>query len=170
MMRENVSAKLSASHITSPMVDVRIARIFNTYGPRLRADGLYARALSRFMTQALTGSSLTVYGKGDQTRSFCYVTDTVLALLLAAVKPGLKAQVINIGNPRELSILSLAETIIRIVGSTSKISFHDRPVDDPQRRCPDISRAAKLLSWAPRVSLEDGLSKTANWFKANRDD
>lgn len=148
-------------------VDVRMARIFNTYGPRLRADGLYARALSRFMTQALTGSNLTVYGKGDQTRSFCYVTDTVLALLLAAIKPEMKAQVINIGNPSELSILSLARTIIRIVRSTSEITFHDRPVDDPQRRCPDISRAGKLLSWAPRVGLEEGLSKTAYWFKAN---
>jgi UDP-glucuronate decarboxylase len=149
-------------------LDVRIVRIFNTYGPRLRADGLYARALSRFIKQALSGSDLTVYGRGDQTRSFCYITDTVHALLLAATKEEMKAQVVNIGNPHEIPILSLAQTIIRIVGSKSQITYHERPVDDPQRRCPDISRSRALLSWAPSVSLEDGLARVVKWFRAIR--
>jgi UDP-glucuronate decarboxylase len=148
-------------------LDVRTVRIFNTYGPRLRADGLYARALSRFITQALSGADLTVYGDGKQTRSFCYITDTVLALLLAAIREEMKAQIVNVGNPNESTILSLAETIIRITGSKSKITYYQRPVDDPQRRCPDISRANTLLCWFPRVELNEGLSKTIRWFVAN---
>ncbi len=140
----------------------------NTYGPRLRADGLYARALSRFIRQALSGSDVTVYGKGDQTRSFCYVTDTVLALLLAVEKRQMRGQVANVGNPRETTILSLAERIIKITKSKSKISFHQRPQDDPQRRCPDIARSRALLSWSPRVSLKDGLSRTIEWFRVSR--
>jgi len=148
-------------------VDVRVVRIFNTYGPRLRADGIYARALSRFITQALSGADVTVYGNGDQTRSFCYVTDTVRAVLLAAIQSEMKANVVNIGNPNEISILSLAETIVKAAGSKSKITHHERPVDDPQRRSPDISRAQALLSWYPIVSLEEGLSKTIKWFASN---
>ena len=148
-------------------LDVRILRVFNTFGPRLRADGLYARALSRFIKQALTGADLTVHGLGDQTRSFCYVTDTAYAFLLAAVRAEMKAQVVNVGNPNEVSILSLAERIIKITGSKSKISYRERPVDDPQRRCPDISRAKALLSWSPQVSLDEGLSKTIKWFVAD---
>jgi UDP-glucuronate decarboxylase len=148
-------------------LDVRLVRIFNTYGPRLRADGLYARALSRFIKQALSGSDLTVYGRGDQTRSFCYITDTARALLLASTKDEMKAQVLNVGNPEEISILSLANAVIKAVGSHSKITYRKRPVDDPQRRCPDISRARALLSWAPRVSLEQGLSNTVKWLRAN---
>ncbi len=149
-------------------IDVRITRIFNTFGPRLRADGFYARALSRFMIQALSGTDVTVYGNGDQTRSFCYVSDLVIALLLAATRPEMKARVVNVGNSQEISILSLAKRIIRIVGSKSKITFHRRPADDPQRRCPDISQSRMLLSWAPRVSLEEGLSKTLEWFRGER--
>jgi len=148
-------------------VDVRMPRIFNTYGPRLRADGLYARALSRFVRQALAGLDLTVYGSGAQTRSFCYITDTLHALLLAASKPQMKAQVVNVGNPQELTILSLAQKIKYIAESKSEISFHDRPTDDPERRCPDISRAKTLLSWTPRTSLEEGLNKTIRWFRDN---
>jgi len=148
-------------------LDVRLVRIFNTYGPRLRADGLYARALSRFIKQALSESDLTVYGKGDQTRSFCYITDTARALLLASTKDEMNAQVLNVGNPEEIPILSLANAVIKAVGSHSKITYRKRPIDDPQRRCPDISRARALLSWAPHVSLEQGLSNTVKWFRAN---
>ena len=148
-------------------VDVRIARIFNSYGPRLRADGFYARALSRFVKQALAGLDLTVYGSGAQTRSFCYITDTLHALLLAASKPQMKAQVVNIGNPQEVTILSLAQKIKSIAGSKSEITFHDRPTDDPERRCPDIARLKTLLSWSPRTSLEEGLRRTIQWFRAN---
>ena len=147
-------------------VDVRLVRIFNSYGPRLRADGLYARALSRFIMQALSNSDLTVYGNGLQTRSFSYVTDTIRALLLTSVRRGLKAQVLNIGNPNEVSIRQLAETIIKLTSSSSKIVYQSRPVDDPQRRCPDISRAKALLTWTPHVDLEGGLSKTIKWFAA----
>ncbi len=150
-------------------IDVRITRIFNTYGPRLRADGLYARALSRFIQQALSGSNVTVYGKGNQTRSFCYITDTVLALILAITRKEMKAQVVNVGNPQEISILSLAQRIIQILGSKSKVTFHERPQDDPQRRCPDISRSKTLMSWNPRIGLYEGLARTIKWFGTNRD-
>jgi UDP-glucuronate decarboxylase len=149
-------------------VDTRIVRIFNTYGPRLRADGFYGRALSRFISQALSAQNVTVYGKGDQTRSFCYVTDTIHALLLAATNPNMKANVVNIGAQNEIPIHSLAEMIVKITHSKSKITYHERPADDPQRRCPDISRAKSLLSWSPQTTLEQGLSKTINWFAANK--
>ena len=149
-------------------VDVRLVRIFNTYGPRLRADGLYARALSRFIIQALSGADVTIYGDGNQTRSFCYITDTASALLLVATRPDMKSQVVNVGNPNEISVLTLAQTIVNIVGSTSKITYHQRPVDDPQRRCPDISHAKTMLSWSPKVGLEEGLSKTIKWFAAKK--
>jgi UDP-glucuronate decarboxylase len=149
-------------------LDVRIVRLFNTYGPRLRADGLYARALSRFVKQAQSGADITIYGDGTQTRSFCYVTDTLAALLPAATRPQVKSQVLNIGNPNETSILTLAEMIIRITDSKSKITYHKLPTDDPRRRCPDISRALTLLSWSPHVGLKEGLSKTIKWFAAKK--
>ena len=146
-------------------LDTRIVRIFNTYGPRLRSDGLYARALSRFIVQALLGRDLTVYGKGDQTRSFCYITDTVAAILRVATQAKMKGGVVNIGNPQEVTILELAEKIRGIANSRSRITFHSRPPDDPQRRCPDISRTKKLLNWSPTIKLEDGLRKTIAWFR-----
>jgi UDP-glucuronate decarboxylase len=146
-------------------LDARIVRIFNTYGPRLRSDGLYARALSRFVVQALLGRDLTVYGKGDQTRSFCYITDTVAAISRLMTQSKMKGVVINIGNPQEVTILELAEKVRAIANSGSKITFHSRPVDDPQRRCPDISKARELLNWSPRINLEDGLRKTIAWFR-----
>lgn len=145
-------------------LDIRIVRIFNTYGPRERSDGFYGRALSRFIDQALSGGDITVYGKGDQTRSFCYITDTVAAILRAATRNGMKGEVVNIGNPQEVTIVELAEKIKAITNSKSKITFHPRPPDDPQRRCPDISRAKKILDWSPSVTLEDGLRKTIEWF------
>jgi UDP-glucuronate decarboxylase len=145
-------------------LDVRILRLFNTYGPRLRSDGFYGRAVSRFIEQALSGRDITVHGKGDQTRSFCYVTDCLRAILLAATRKEIKGEVVNIGNPSEVTILQLAEKIKTISNSKSKITFHPRPPDDPQRRCPDISKAYKVLRWSPVVTLEDGLRKTIEWF------
>lgn len=145
-------------------LDVRILRLFNTYGPRLRSDGLYGRAVSKFIKQALTGSDITVHGKGDQTRSFCYVTDCLGAILLAATRKEIKGEVVNIGNPSEVPILQLAEKIKTISKSKSKITFHPRPPDDPQRRCPDISKAYDILHWSPVVKLDDGLRKTIEWF------
>jgi UDP-glucuronate decarboxylase len=150
-------------------LDVRIVRIFNTYGPRLRSDGFYGRALSRFIDQALSGRDITVYGNGDQTRSFCYVTDTLRGILLAAIAREMKGQVVNIGNPTEVSILELAENIKALTRSSSEITFHPRPSDDPQRRCPDISKARGILGWSPTTTLEEGLRNTIEWFRQRRE-
>jgi len=146
-------------------VDARIVRIHNTYGPRLRADGNYARALSRFVTQALNGAKITVYGDGTQTRSFCYITDTTLGILLALIDERSKGEIFNIGSPDERTILKLAETIRQIAASRSQIIFEPLPPDDPERRCPDISKAAQVLEWSPKVILEDGLLRTIQWFR-----
>jgi dTDP-glucose 4,6-dehydratase len=137
-------------------VDTAIVRIFNTYGPRMRPhDG---RAIPTFIRQALANQPITVFGDGSQTRSFCYVDDLVRGLMLLA-KSGEHLPV-NIGNPRELTLLELAEAVIRETGSSSKIVFEALPVDDPQVRQPDITRARQLLGWEPQVSLEDGLRRT----------
>lgn len=144
---------------------IRIARIFNTYGPRIRPDGVYARALPRFVSQALDGKPITVYGEGSQTRSFCYVADTVLGLLLLLLHENSDGEVFNIGNPHEISILELAQQIKSLTHSNSPITFHPLPVDDPQRRCPDISKTRHLLGWNPETSLRQGLEKTIAWLK-----
>ena len=148
-------------------LDVRVARIFNTYGPRIRADGLYARAMSRFTVQALSGNPITVYGDGTQTRSFCYVADTVLGLLLLSANRRAHGKIMNIGNTQEITILELARKIKKLAVSTSPITFHPLPKDDPKRRCPDISKAEKLLGWKPRAELEQDLQKSIMWFKTN---
>ena len=141
-----------------------IARIFNTYGPRLRpADG---RVVSNFISQARAGAPVTVYGDGSQTRSLCYVSDLVTGLVRLAGKAGTGDNVvINLGNPREITILELARTVISRCRSRSEITFQALPDDDPARRCPDISRAKALLGWRPAVSLEEGLKKTIDWFE-----
>ena len=142
-------------------VEVRIARIFNTYGPKMqREDG---RVVSNFVVQALLGRPLVVYGDGSQTRSFCYVSDLVVGLkkLMAC---GEGKGPINLGNPEELTILSLAEIIRELTGSRSEIHFESLPADDPVRRKPDISAAEELLNWKPKVSLEEGLKQTVDYF------
>jgi UDP-glucuronate decarboxylase len=149
-------------------LDTRMVRIFNTYGPRLRADGLYGRAVSRFISQALAGRDITVHGKGEQTRSFSYVTDTVRALLLTIKEPRMKGQVVNVGNPEESTILELAEKIKMVTQSGSRIRFQPRPMHDPQRRLPNITRAKELLGWSPHVPLDEGLKKTIEWFKSRK--
>lgn len=142
-------------------VDTKIARIFNTYGPRMRArDG---RAVPNFIAQALRGEDLTVYGDGTQTRSFCYVSDLVdgvLRLLRSDTN-----EPVNIGNPDEMTVAGIAERIIRLTGSTSRIVHEPLPVDDPKVRQPDIARARALLDWEPRVSLTEGLTETIAWFR-----
>jgi UDP-glucuronate decarboxylase len=143
---------------------VRILRLFNTYGPRLRADGLYGRAVSKFIEQALSGSHITVYGNGAQTRSFCYVTDTVAAMIRAATCEKMNGEIVNIGNPIETTILELAEKVKAITNSQSEIRLLPRCPDDPQRRCPDISKANRILKWSPSVTLDEGLKKTIEWF------
>ena len=138
-------------------LDVRMVRIFNTYGPRMRSDGLYGRVIPRFLDQAQNNLPITIFGDGSQTRSFCYVTDQVTGLLKLAGYDGIDGSVINIGNPLEMSVLDLARKIIEITGSKSVISYHPLPPDDPQRRFPDISRAAEVLKWEPEVDLDYGL-------------
>ena len=149
-------------------LDVRIVRIHNTYGPRLRADGYYARVLSRFIFQALKGEDITVYGDGMQTRSFCYITDTVRGLLQAVVVEEAKGETINIGSPIETTVLKLAQGIRQLIGSKSRITFHQFPEDDPKRRCPDITRAKRTLKWTPNVSLAEGLDRTIRWFRSRK--
>jgi dTDP-glucose 4,6-dehydratase len=136
-------------------VDTCIARIFNTYGPRMRPfDG---RALPNFMRQALAGKPLTVYGDGSQTRSFCYCDDLIRGLVLLAESR--EHLPVNLGNPDEMSLLALAETVIKITGSSSDIVFEPLPVDDPNVRRPDITRASQVLGWEPEVPLEEGLRR-----------
>ncbi len=147
-------------------VKVRIVRIFNTYGERMRLED--GRALPNFMVQALLGQPLTVYGKGTQTRSLCYVSDLVEGLyrLLMSNQTG----PINIGNPEEVSMLQLAEAIVRITQSKSPITFAPLPEDDPQRRQPEITAAREKLGWEPRVSLESGLARTLPYFQKSLQD
>ena len=143
-------------------VDTRIIRIFNTHGPRMQlADG---RAVPNFMAQALRGEPLTVYGDGSQTRSLCYVSDLVRGVL--AVLDRADEQPVNLGNPHEVTMLELAETIIRLAGSRSSIEHQELPIDDPRQRRPDIARARKLLGWQPEVALEDGLARTLEYFRS----
>jgi dTDP-glucose 4,6-dehydratase len=147
-------------------VDTRIARIFNTYGPRMRPhDG---RVVSNFIVQALQGEPLTVYGKGDQTRSFCFVEDEIAGLvkLLMAQNSEDVHLPVNIGNPQELTVLEIAEKIISLTGSSSRILHEPLPEDDPRVRRPDITRAAQLLDWTPRINLEEGLGRTIEYFRS----
>jgi dTDP-glucose 4,6-dehydratase len=143
-------------------VDVRIGRIFNTFGPRIRpADG---RVVANFLTQALEGKPLTVYGDGSQTRSFCYVDDEVRGLL--ALLDSDHVGPVNIGNPTEHTVKELAEVVLEVTGSSSPLVFEPLPVDDPTQRRPDISLARRILGWAPEVSLREGLARTASWLRA----
>jgi len=147
------------------ITNVGIVRIFNTYGPRLdRHDG---RVVSNFICQALTGEPLTIYGDGSQTRSFCYVDDEVdgFIRLLDSNEVG----PINIGNPREFTMLELANVVLELTGSRSKLEFRPLPVDDPLQRCPDITKARELLGWEPKVDLRTGLIRTIDWFREHLD-
>ncbi|MCS6926451.1 MAG: SDR family oxidoreductase, partial [Candidatus Binatia bacterium] len=143
-------------------VETRIVRIFNTYGPRMRLND--GRVVPNFISQALRGEDLTVYGDGSQTRSFCYVSDLVegIVRLLQSDYDG----PVNIGNPHEMSVLEFAHVIVALTGSRSKIAFQPLPVDDPKVRQPDISLARRLLGWEPKVTLEDGLRETIAYFRA----
>jgi dTDP-glucose 4,6-dehydratase len=142
-------------------VDTRIVRIFNTYGPRMRArDG---RVVSNFIVQALRGEPLTVYGDGSQTRSFCYVSDLIEGIYRLFMSG--EHDPINVGNPDEFTVLELAELVRRLTGSAAPIAFRPLPVDDPKVRQPDITRARRLLGWEPVVTLEDGLRRTIAYFQ-----
>jgi UDP-glucuronate decarboxylase len=154
--------------LRSGRVDARVVRIFNTYGPRMRPDN--GRIISNFIVQALENKPLTVYGSGEQTRSFCYVTDLVgglVAMMSAEPNPGVA---VNLGNPGEFTVKDLADFICSLVATTSKIEHEPLPPDDPQRRRPDITRAREILGWSPVVSLAEGLPPTIDWFSQELQD
>ena len=144
-------------------LNTKIARIFNTYGPRMRLND--GRAIPNFISQALTGKPITVFGKGCQTRSFCYITDLIdgikKLLFSSAEEP------VNLGNPVEMPLIELAKKIIKLTNSPSPIIFNPLPQDDPKQRCPDIHRAQSLLGWEPKVPLEEGLQHTISYFQKN---
>jgi UDP-glucuronate decarboxylase len=142
--------------------EVRVARIFNTYGPRMRADD--GRVVSNVICQALAGDDITVYGDGSQTRSFCYVSDLIDGFLRLMAYEGKLPGPVNLGNPVELTVGDLVKRVMAMTGSTSTIVNRPLPVDDPRRRRPDITRAGKLLGWAPKTPLEIGLKATIAWF------
>ena len=142
---------------------IRVARIFNTYGPRMQPqDG---RVVSNFIVQALRGEPITVYGSGSQTRSFCFVDDLIEGLLRLMAAPDEVTGPINLGNPHEVSVLELAEKVIAMTGSRSRIEFRPLPADDPRQRQPDIGAAKRLLDWQPKVPLEEGLERTIAYFE-----
>jgi len=156
-------------------LDTRIARIFNTYGPRMRAEGVYGRVIPRFVEQALSNKPITIFGDGSQTRSFCYVTDQVEGLLKLAFSERAEGKVVNIGSDKEITILELAKLVKNLSlkkkalpkknYAQSWMEFYPLPKDDPLRRKPDISKAKEILGWMPKVGLEEGLKRTIEWFR-----
>ena len=154
-------ALLRSLPIKSIKIDTKIVRIFNTYGPRMRLrDG---RVVPAFIGQALSGTPLTVFGDGSQTRSFCYVSDLIDGIFRLAMSDF--HEPVNIGNPREMTIKQFAEQIIRITGAKSTIEYKPLPEDDPKVRQPDITRAKKIIGWEPRVQFEEGIAKTIEYFR-----
>ncbi len=150
----------------SGRAEVRVARIFNTYGPRMRPDD--GRVVSNFICQALGNEDITIYGDGSQTRSFCYVSDLVDGLMRLMDSEDAAGMPVNLGNPNELTVGNLVDRVLRLTGSSSKVTYHPLPVDDPRRRKPDIASAIDKLGWQPRVALEQGLKLTAAWFAEER--
>ncbi|MEW5901611.1 MAG: GDP-mannose 4,6-dehydratase, partial [Acidobacteriota bacterium] len=159
---KRVAETLMMDYRRQNRVDTKIVRIFNTYGPRMAVDD--GRAVSNFIVQALRGEDLTVYGDGTQTRSFCYVSDLISALVKMMNTDDFTGPV-NLGNPAEFTVLELAKKVLTLTGSKSKIAFKPLPSDDPARRCPDISLAQARLGWEPCVGLEEGLQKTIEYFR-----
>ena len=159
---KRVAETLMMDYHRQNKVDIKIARIFNTYGPRMAIND--GRVISNFIVQALRGEPLTVYGDGSQTRSFCYVSDLVHALI-AMMDADEFSGPVNLGNPAEFAIIELAEKTVKLTKSSSKIIHKPLPSDDPVRRCPDISLAKEKLEWMPKIELEEGLLKTIDYFK-----
>jgi nucleoside-diphosphate-sugar epimerase len=144
-------------------ISTRIVRIFNTYGPKMRKND--GRVVSNFINQAINNQPLTVYGEGEQTRSFCYISDMVRGLNKLMFTPDIDGEVVNIGNPHEVTILELAKTIKELADSNSEIVYKELPKDDPQRRCPEIAKAKSILAWQPQINLKQGLKQTIQYFK-----
>ncbi len=159
---KRVAESLMVNYQKQNQVDIRIVRIFNTYGPRMALND--GRVVSNFILQALRGEPITIFGRGEQTRSFCYVSDLIEGIVLMMEQNEICGP-LNLGNPEEITVLELAELILRMTASRSKIVFKDLPVDDPVQRKPDISLARKKLGWKVRVSLQDGLRHTIDYFK-----
>jgi dTDP-glucose 4,6-dehydratase len=155
------SEAVTMAYLRYHRVDTRIARIFNTYGPRMQIND--GRVIPNFMKQALRGEELTVYGEGSQTRSFCYVSDEIEGLVRLGKSS--EHEPVNIGNPGEFTILECARRVLRITGSQSKIRFEPLPQDDPKQRLPDISKARRLLNWEPMIDLESGLRLSLDYFR-----
>jgi UDP-glucuronate decarboxylase len=149
-------------------VDIKVARIFNTYGPYMRADD--GRVVSNLIVQALRNRPMTIHGDGSQTRSFCYVDDLIEGVMRLMDSPAGFTGPVNLGNPHEVTVLELAERILDITGSRSRLVRKPMPVDDPTRRCPDIGLARETLGWSPKVTLDEGLRRTVAWFEANLSD
>ena len=144
-------------------LDARVIRIFNTYGPLMQADD--GRVVSNFISQAIANKPITVYGAGVQTRSFCYIDDMVLGIKSAMFAPQTRAEVFNLGNPDERTILDIAKLIKNMTNSSSRIVFEDLPLDDPKSRKPDITKAKKFLGWEPKITTEEGIQRTIDYFK-----
>jgi nucleoside-diphosphate-sugar epimerase len=145
-------------------VDARIIRIFNTYGPRMQKDD--GRVVSNFINQCLEGSPITIYGDGSQTRSFCYISDMIAGICKAMFSEETNAQVFNLGNPIEFTMMELAENVKKLTGAKSEIIYKPLPPDDPKQRQPDITKANKFLGWEPKVSLDEGLQKTIEYYQS----
>ena len=154
---------LTTSFCNKYELDVRIARIFNTFGPRMRLND--GRAIPNFITQSLTKKPITVYGDGKQTRSFCYIPDMIEGLMKMMFTDGFSGEVFNLGNPEEITVIETAEIIKKLTKSNSQIIFKPLPKDDPVRRKPNIDKAKKLLNWEPKVDFISGLKKTIEWFE-----
>jgi UDP-glucuronate decarboxylase len=165
---KRVAETLMMDYHRQDRVDIRIARIFNTYGPRMAEND--GRVVSNFIVQALRGQELTIYGSGEQSRSFCYVDELVDGLMRLMAAEG-RHEPVNLGNPVEFTIRQLAEEVFRIVGAEARVSYHPLPQDDPTQRKPDITRAREWLGWEPRITLAEGLTKTVAFFRgrATRD-
>ena len=154
---------MTMAYVRKYKVDARIIRIFNTYGPKMRADD--GRVVSNFINQAILNNKITVYGKGSQTRSFCYIDDMIKGVKSAMFSDKTTGEVVNLGNPQERKILELANLIKKMTNSGSEIVFEELPRDDPKSRKPDIEKAKTLLNWQPKVSVEEGLNKTIAYFR-----
>jgi len=155
---------ITYGYVRKHNLDARIIRIFNTYGPIMLADD--GRVVSNFINQAIDNKPITIYGKGTQTRSLCYVDDMIIGIRLAMFASNTKGEVFNLGNPDERSILDIAKLIKNLTNSKSEIVFEDLPEDDPNSRKPDISHAKEILDWEPKIAVEEGLKKTIDYFKS----
>jgi UDP-glucuronate decarboxylase len=159
---KRVAESLLLNYQQQNHVDIRIVRIFNTYGPRMALND--GRVISNFILQALRGEPITIFGRGEQTRSFCYVSD-LIAGIMQLMEQSYFCGPVNLGNPKEITILELAELILKLTASKSKLIFKELPVDDPVRRCPDISLAREKFGWEIKVQLQDGLRETIGYFR-----